>query len=161
MFHEKAPPKRGRLGMRQRGTTPLHCPSSICCRVSDRAGGTPGSCDIVLVRDSRLSPGFAFVLVRDRLHVPPSCARARVSPRIQFLFSCVFERVFALPSGVAALPPVPNEDDVPSGAVEVPALPSEDAEVPPAAALPPLPTVPLLPDDAPLPVVDAVCAKLA
>ena len=55
----------------------------------------------------------------------------------------IIERLSALPSAEAALPPVPIEEEVPSVPVDVAPRPSVLAEVPPAAALPPDPTVPL------------------
>src|SRR5829696_9193992 len=63
------------------------------------------------------------------------------------------------PLAVAALLPVPSEDEDWLGVVEVAPVPSEVAEVPPDAALPPDPIVPLLPvgvvEPAPLPTVEA------
>src|SRR5690348_2635195 len=52
-------------------------------------------------------------------------------------------------------------DEVPEGPVEVPPVPSVEADVPPAAAEPAVPMVPLPPDAAPLPMVDALgdCAS--
>jgi hypothetical protein len=67
--------------------------------------------------------------------------------------------LIVFPLAVAALPPVPSEDDDWVGVVDLAPNPSEDADVSPAAALPPVPTVPLLlpgvTEPAPLPTVEA------
>ena len=55
--------------------------------VVERAGGPPGSCDMLRVVDVRSSP-FIRVSVVERLHVPPSCARAFAWSRIMLSFSC-------------------------------------------------------------------------
>jgi hypothetical protein len=111
--------------------------------VVDFIGFEPGSCDIVLVRDSTLSPSRTFVLVCDFEKVPPSCAIAFDWPfKPPLPVSLAFERSMVLPP--AALPPVANDEPVfPFAPVEVPPVPSVVAEVPPAAAEPPLPAVAL------------------
>jgi hypothetical protein len=110
------------------------------------------------------SPLWTFVLVIERLQVPPSCARAFDMPlRLLSLPLSLVWLVFLVPP--AALPPLPMVDEVPVGPVDVPPVPRLDAEVPPTAALPAVPPVAAEPlalvDEPPEPIVDALCASVA
>src|SRR5204862_3479883 len=129
-----------------------------CSVVVDLAGGPPGSCAMLLVRESS-SPSLILVLVIDLLQVPPSWAFALAWSCSMLGFSCTLLLVVAVPpSLVAALPAPPMVDEVPAGPVEVPPVPSVEAEVPPAAPLPAVPIVPLEPDAEPAPIVEALGA---
>jgi len=55
---------------------PAHWPVLEPVLVVDFTGFSPGTCDIVFVRESTLSPSRTFVLVCDFEKVPPSCAIA-------------------------------------------------------------------------------------
>ena len=125
--------------------------------VVDFTGGPPGSCAMLLVRESS-SPCLILVSVIDLLQVPPSWAFALALSCSMLGFSLILLLVVALPSVVAALPAPPIVEEVPAGPVEVPPSPRVEAEVPPTAALPPLPTVPLEPVEEPAPTVDALGA---
>lgn len=125
----------------------------------ERAGGPPGSCDMLRVVDVKSSP-FIRVSVVERLHVPPFCARAFAWSRIMLSFSCSLLLLVAFPSTAAALPAPAIEDELPAGPVDVAPNPIVDADVPPAAALPADPTVPLPPADAPAPTVEALGAAV-
>src|SRR6185436_5911726 len=126
--------------------------------VVDLAGAPPGSCAMLLVRESS-SPSLILVLVMDLLQVPPSWAFALAWSLSMLSFSWILLLVVALPPSLtAALPPPPMVDEVPAGPVEVPPSPKVEAEVPPAAPLPAVPTVPLEPVDEPAPTVEALGA---
>jgi hypothetical protein len=64
--------------------------------VVDFTGFEPGSCDILFVRDSTLSPSRTFVLVLDFEKVPPSWAIAFDCPFRPWPVSVIFERLFVL-----------------------------------------------------------------
>jgi len=103
-------------------------------------GFSPGTWDIDFVRLSSPS-SVTFVFVCDLLNVPLSIAWALDCPCRCEEFSFTFDRLFAFPSAVAALPPTPIDEVVPSSVLQVPAVPSVLADVLPAAEVPPEPTV--------------------
>jgi hypothetical protein len=105
-------------------------------------GFSPGSCDIVFVRDST-SPALTLVFVLESLQVPPSCARALAIPLRFWSLPFTRELVDVRPSTAAALPPVEMDEDVPASPVDVAPTPTVEADVPPLAALPPDPAVAL------------------